>query len=634
MFASPKVAFSLGRLAHLAHLPRLLSCSIALIGVIGISHAQSQPPGEGEYQAAQTRSPTVELARARNLIRANVLGLAREILETRGPALQPTAQWRQWERQLWALYRAQGAWQALYERSRRVPPSFPPQIRREAELQAIQALLALQRGEAARQLIRQQLPAADAPESYRRQLRRFMISAYLADDMIEEARIALARFRRDYGTWEEDWLLGAEVLLQSGDADGAVNLLAPLVQPEARLLRLYARLRNRSMTPDQAIDHALDLLTSPHGKGMEREILAVIAQANIEAGKLYPLVDVFEDYLLAPMPRDPASSRIYPQFTARDLLDVYAAIAREQADRAGLLVGEERRWLEHARRIPAKSTVVRKSLFAHLAAAAHDSQLRREAVDGYVNILIDTGRTALIERLFGDPDHAGLGELSLGGETGLRLSAQALANGDFRLAADANANLSHLPEGVARTDWLLQAGRIDILAGRHRPGAAKLDEWIASFKQLDSTQIDAVLQPIFDLQTVGQHRLALDLLHEVEARIATAAATTAGAEAEAESDKHRREIAYWLAESYHGSGQYDRAADLFLHSALQQADGFDRWGEAARFRAAESLLEAGLFDDARALFEGLLARADSEVRRSTLRQKLQRLWLLQSNHAE
>ncbi len=620
MFVNPAKA-----LVSPSRLARFLYCSIALLGacgavgvfgVVGICHAQPRQFGEGESQSA------ADLARVRNLIRANVLGLAREILETRAPALQPTAQWRQWERQLWALYRVQGAWQALYERTRRVPPSFPPPIRRQAALQAIEALIALRRGEAARHLIRQQLPAA--PETYRRQLRQSMISAYLADNLIEEARIALARFRRDYGTWEEDWLLGAEVLLQSGDADGAVNLLAPLVQPEARLLRLYARLHNRSLTPDRAVDHALDLLTSPQGKGMEREILAVIAQANIEAGKLYPLVDVFEDYLLTPTPHDPASRRVYPQFTARDLLDVYTAIAREQGNRAGLLVGEERRWLEHARRIPAKSTVARKSLFAHLAAAAGDSQVRQEAIDGYVNILIDTRRTALIERLFGDAAQVGLGELSLGGETGLRLSAHALANGDYRLAADANANLSQLPAGVARTDWLLQAARIDIFAGRHRTGAAKLDEWLAAFNRLAPEQIDAVLQPIFDLQTVAQHDLALALLHKVEARIA----------AGGETDKYHREIAYWLAESYHGSGQYDLAADLFLHSALQQADGFDRWGEAARFRAAEALSAAGLFDDAKALFEDLLARADSEVRRSTLRQKLQRLWLLQSNHAD
>ncbi len=606
-------------------LTRRVSFPLLLLVIVTDGSAQTiAPDAANTPHTFATQPPTPELVRVQNLVRANVLGLAREILETRGPApattsataSEPNSEWVQWERQLWALYRAQGQWQKLYERTRELPPTVPGVVRREAQLQAINSLTALQRGSVARSMIRTQLLAMDAPQQYQRQLRQALIAAYLADDLLPEARIAMAHFRRDYGIGGTDWLLlGAGVMLRSGDADAAVNLLAPLDRPAARLLRLYARLGNQSLTPDQVIDGALELRVLPHGESLAREIQAVMAQANIVAGKLYPLADVLEEYLLTPPPRNPGLSRVYPQFGVDDLFDVYTRIAKEEANRAGLLMGEEWRWLDHARQIPPSSTVARKSLFVYLALTTQNPVLRQSAVDRYVDVLIDIKRMKLIKLLF-SPDTR-LGKLSLGGASGLRLSAAALNDGNFELAAEANANLSSLPSTVKRTDWLLQAGRVDIFAGRHQPGADKLTEWIAMFEELSAAQTDAILQPIFDLQTVQQHSLALELLDQVKER--------------APNKRHQREIAYWMAESYHGNGQYFIAADLFLHSALQEADGFDRWGEAARYQAAESLTEGKLYDDARRLLEDSLARAQSDERRNALKQKLQRLSLLQSS---
>ncbi len=616
---------------------RFLSVPILLLGIACNGAAQTLETSEAATDATPATTP--ELVRVQNLIRANVLDLAQEILETRGPAvandpgvdaginnkanITPSTEWLRWERQLWALYQVRGQWQKLYERIARLPPGLPKAIQRESQLLTIKALTALHRFEAARAIIRKKLVATDAPQLHKRRLRQALIAAYLADGLLAEARIAMRHFRRDYGVGEADWLLlSAGVLLRSGDPGAAINLLAPLQQPAARLLRLYARLGNRSLTPEQVIKHAVELKALPSGKGsgtgMAREIQAVIAQANLSASQIYPLTEVLEDYLLAPAAADPSLSRVYPQFGVDDLLAVYARIATEEGNQAGLLIGEESRWLAHAQQSPPNDTATRKSLFAYLALAAKNPQIRQSAVDGYVNILIDLNRTELIKHLFGAD--ARLGELILGGATGLRLSAHALKNGNFQLAADANATLSALPAGVRRMDWLLQAGRIDIFAGRHRQGVAKLTEWLNALNSLQPAQADAILQPIFDLQTVEKHSLALALLHMVDAR--------------APAGKYRREIAYWLAESYHARQQYHTAADLFLHSALQQADGFDRWGEAARFRAAESLLAGKLFADARRLFEDLLSRAKSATRRSALQQKLQRVWLLESSHLQ
>ena len=621
---------------------------IAVLIFSGAEVALSQTDAEDDASStsdlvAVDSSPAASeaLLRVRTLVRANVLGLAQDILENHGPEIpqslrepattvtddadaitgptvtDTTAQeWLQWQRQLWALYEVSGQWQKLYSRTQNLPAGLPLAARREADLLAIAALSAMQKGAAARRFIRAQL--ADATEAlaadeiaHERRLRRAVIATYLADDLLADARVAMTAFRKDYGATDTDWLLlAAGVEMRTGNLDAAVNLLAPLDSAAAKLLRLYARLGNRSIEPEQVIDRAF-ALRDVAGAPPTRDILAVMAQATITAGKFYPLADLLEDYLLT-APSD--ADKIYPRFSVADLFAVYARIATEQANKAGLLVGDDAAWLAYARGTSPQATVVRRAIFAHLA-AGNNSLLRQQAIDEYINVLIDINRSKLIPHLFA-PDTR-FGELTLGGVTALRLAAHALHAGDYALAAAANATLSELPAGIARSDWLLQAARIDIFAGLHDAGAAKLHEWLTMHPQLTGEQTDAVLQPIFDLQTVARHELALDLLPLVNARAPTA--------------KHRREIAYWLAESHQGNGQPLLAADLFLFSALQRADGFDRWGEAARFRAADALLEAQLFDDARRLLEDMLARTKSESSRNALQQKLQRLWLLQNS---
>jgi len=166
-------------------------------------------------------------------------------------------------------------------------------------------------------------------------------------------------------------------------------------------------------------------------------------------------------------------------------------------------------------------------------------------------------------------------------------------------------------------DWLIYTGRIAIIAGRHQHGAAQLEKWVDSIENLTAEQTDRVLQPIFDLQTVEQHALAIPLLEKINRK--------------SPGGKYTREIAFWTAESYGATKQHIKAADFFLFSAMQKDNGFDQWGESARFRAAESLLEGNFFEDSLSLFEGLLLRAQDEPQKQALEQKIQQIWLRQSS---
>ncbi len=563
---------------------------------------------------------TPALQRVRTLIRANVLGLAEKILEQQGPALLPNGEWLNWERQLWALYRAAGKWQALYHRLQSIPPAFPNSVRAEAEAESVTALIALGNGQTARRILRRQLMSPALSEREKRSLRRQVIESYLTDGKLSEANRSAVAFQQDFRPQDKEWLmLGSRIALQSGSPDAAVNLLAPLTEPDARVLRLWARTRNQTMGAEQVLSTGNRLLDLEEFLPLKGPLLAVMSDAAASAGNWVLQADLIEQYLLespgvAGTREEKQFANVLPQLSANSLFTVYRLIAKERANRVGLLVGEENSWGTFAAGIPVEEKIVRRAVWAYIASATSGIS-RRSAADNLVNTIVDSERMDLVPLLFGEAQP--LGELNLSPATALRLSNLAIEAGKVELAAEANANVSSPPPGMDYSDWLIYTGRISIIAGRHEQGASQLDKWIDSTDSLTPDQTDKVLQPIFDLQTVEQHQLAIPLLEKVNEK--------------SPGGKYTREIAFWIAESYGATRQHIKAADHFLFSAMQKDNGFDQWGASARFRAAEALLEGNFFDDALRLFEGLLKRAEDDPQKQALQQKIQQIWLRRSN---
>jgi hypothetical protein len=544
------------------------------------------------------------------------LELAQKIMEQQGPALLPSGEWLNWERQIWALYKATGSWQKLYDRVQGVPPAFPSVVRLEAEQQAIEALIALSEGTRARRLLRKQLLSTSISERDKSSLRRQVIESYLADQLIAEANVSARMYQQDFRAQDKNWLLlGARIALQSGEPDDAVNLLAPVDEPEARLLRTYARMKNTTLPPAQAIENGRRFLEQDVYDNSQRAVLAMMVTAAQVSGPGIEQVDLLEQYLDTKPSQNESLTRALPRYGVSDLIKAYTAVATAQANKAGYLAGEENTWVDFARLIPAEQGQLKRSVWIHISITANNSAIRQLGIDNFVNAAIDSGRTSVLHHLFGEG--AILGALALAPSTALRLSNVAIEQGDVELAADANANVSGPPPGMQFTDWLIYTGRISIIAGRHQQGADHLNKWIASFDRLTPEQTDSILQPVFDLQTVNQHQLAIPLLEKIDKR--------------SPGGKYTREIAFWIAESYSATKQHIKAADYFLFSAMQKENGFDQWGESAKFRAADALLEGNLFTDARTLFEDLLKRATEEPRKQSLQQKLQQLWLRESS---
>jgi len=563
---------------------------------------------------------TPALQRVRTLIRANVLDLAERILEQQGPTLAPNGEWLNWERQLWTLYRASGDWQKLYDRLRTIPPAFPSSVIAEAQSQSVEALIALGDGAAARRILRRQLVSADFSERGKRKLRLQIIESYLSDDMLSEANRGAGRFQQDFRPQDKDWLmLASRIALLSDSPDTAVNLLAPLTEPDARLLRLWARSKNRSIAPEQLLETGSVLRAEEEFQAWRAPLFSMMSDAAATARDRVQQADLMEQYFLDVSretyeSRNTVLSRVIPNITPEGLLDTYQSIAIEQANKTGLLVGEESSWGLYAGGVSSEQDVVKRAVWAHIVKST-DTVARQVASDNLINSLVDSERMDLIQVLYGNS--LPLGELNLSPATALRLSNLALEAGKVELAAQANENVSNPPPGMAYEDWLAYTGRISIIAGRHEQGAQQLHRWIDSVSQLTEEQTDKILQPIFDLQTVEQHTLAIPLLEKVNEK--------------SPGGKYIREIAFWVAESYGATNQHIKAADYFLFSAMQRDNGFDQWGRSARFRAADALLQGNFFEDALRLFEGLLSRAEEDSQKQSLQQKIQQIWLRRSS---
>ncbi len=593
----------------------LLICCLSLFTV---ESATARPPNPTDRGSGDEITDD-GLDRVRILIQANVLELARSVLETEGPPVRPTWAWLNWERQLWAVYRTTGRWEQLLERTRQVPATFPDRILYQADIQAVRARIELGQGTAARILLRKRLLSTDTDHRDSRKLRKLLIESYLADDYLAEAHVAMRHYQSDFRSREQDWLLlSAGIHLQLNDPDSAVNILAPLDQPAARLLRIYARLQNKTMTPAQAIEKLNRLDQDIEASGQDPlprwQTLSVRAYAGLLSDNPQSALAHLEQYLVEAGQSLTRIDRAYPAFGVVDLLNAYRRVALDENNRLGLLLGESTDLMIHALQLPPESQSVRKAIFGYLLQGINGASIKRQLNNLFVTALMESGQSGMIPYLYGEDKP--FDRLDLSGDVGLDLSNRALEMGDIDLTARINNSISVIPHSMERLQWLLHAARISIIAGHYERGTRELMEWIDAHDHLTAEQVDQVLQPVFDLQKVNQHTLALELLDEISNR--------------AVSRKHIREIAYWKADSFQAMRQFVRAADYYLFSAMQKSNGWDQWGIAARYQAAESLQSANLVSDARVLFEDLLARAADEKRRAPLKQKLQQIWLLES----
>lgn len=560
-----------------------------------------------------------DLAAIAQLARDGAPGLALNLLDKTQPAAGENIQgWLFFERQRIDILRDWAQWDALSERLQKLPENAPEDFRHWANVEGVNAYLNSGRADTARELLRRMVWQAREPASPEQfsLYRRLIVRSYLVENNLGDAQRAMRRYQQDYGDKGREWQkLRARVLLQLDRAAEALRALNGIEDADYETLALQwlAQLRSQSRPPKDilgAIRKAVD-----HKKSSpldEARLWSVGAEAARDFGGRLTEARILETVLMSPASL-PADDVLFAVSGDR-LWNAYRQYALDQGNELQLLIGQDARWLDEAAKWAEKEPEKERALLTVVMLDGAEVETRRLAYQRYLESIRKMQEPMqLLRKLFIDTRMFSRID-AIPDQVRYLLVDDALSKNDMTLATRLMSGFEAVPAGADPFEWGLRRARILVLGGNHAEGITGLNKLLQGEPQLDRAAWDRVLQVVFDLQTVGRHQDAIALFKNIlQWPLDT---------------QLQREILYWQADSYKALHDYPRAAWLYLKSAtLLDARGLDPWGQTARFQAAEVLAEAGLPEDARRIYEGLLRVTREPERRAAIKYKLQELWL-------
>jgi hypothetical protein len=577
----------------------------------------------GLAAAAQPELDTSSLNDLAQLARAGAPQLALRRMDAEQPSLdRDMVGWSAWEQERLQILANQRLYPALIDRVSALPASVDPAFRRFALALKADAQLQLNQTDAARVTLRDLLwSAADAQRAELAHWRQLVIRSYVLEDRSDDAHLALLRYRQDFGDEEPQmrWL-NAQVMLQSGHADAAYELLKDDNSPQGQFLRYSAQL---NIAPQEAakVAQAVEVMATQSDRpGQQGALWGLAAEAAGESGQPLKRIRYLEQALSLPI--DQQLNHGVVSYNADQLWDAYIAAGKRIGNEEQKLLGNDEDWYFPATEAIGKDPLRARILFSVLAEYGSDRERRAVAHEYLVGLLDDLPHgKQLTRRLYLESTrYADAG--SLPSVIRYRLIDEALESGDLDTASRLMAGLAEPPAGSDRFEWDLRRARVAIYTGDSDTGVGLLQQLLKTDAQeWNEQRIDRLLQVVFDLQTVKQHDKALTLFSGLLDKPLSA--------------QQRRELLFWMADSLEGLEHYDEAAYLYLKSAtLVDPTAMDPWAQTARYRAAKSLVEAGLVDDARQIYGLLLRAAKDASRKAVLQNELQRLHLLSSTRQQ
>ncbi len=552
----------------------------------------------------------------KNISAAGAPVLTLKMLDQAQPGIDTDLyEWILWEQERYTILSEWQEWNELLIRIENLPSDLPEQFSYQAATYKIRAYLEIGQTETARQLLREQLwlPGAGAAPEYQT-WRRLVISSYLKDGRLEDARIAMLRFNQDFDAEDESWvILRATVMIRSGRYDQAIQILQGVDSWQARLTSLLAQYRAQLLDP-----RALWAVLKKQVAKSEFEIgeqstlwaLAYFAGQQMSAvDRVVALEQVFKSDSITPL-------ELF-QLQPDQLWAAYIEYAQLVGNRAELLIGDDARWLDLAKNVSVSTPIKARSLFALLMLQSSDQSIINAAAENYMQTLedVDESEQHLLNQLFNHSEAFSSAE-RIPTLIRYQLVDLALKNADIEEATRQMSGLDAYPLDSDRFKWQLRQARVLILGGRYDEGDGILQALISEYRDPTAENTDRILQVLFDLQTVNLHEQAIMHFNRL-LRLPI-------------EPKQHREILFWIADSFKSLKKYDQAALLYLQSAmLPGPQAMDLWAQTGRFNAAESLQKSGLVDDARRIYKELLRVTTDPARRSLLNHNIQQLWLNQ-----
>lgn len=524
--------------------------------------------------------------------------------------------WILWEQERYAILEKWQQWNDLLIRLESLPKDLPEPFLHQIVTKQARAYIALGQAQTARKIL---LPyiwnvsATQSPEY--KTWRKLIVDSYIADKRLDDARIAMRRYQQDFNEQDSAWLEAQViVLIQSQHYEEAQELLTSAKDNTLNDLALYVDLLTQTKTAQTVWKEA----TSKAKQAKEGTKQSVTFwHVALKAAKQ-----------MSPVDRVVAHEEIFktPYTSVNELLNdnpialwnAYLEYAEYVGNRAELLQGDDASWLKLAKNALKITPVKARSLLAHIMQTSQDKQIIEQAAQSFLSSL-DLQKEA--DQLFLSQVFSSKGAFkqvaSIPFSIRFELVDLALKTANITQATRLMSGLETHPPGTNLFAWQLRRARVLILGGQISEGQQVLQQLLSNYKDVTAQKTDRVLQVLFDMQTIEANEQALvDFKHLLRLNIAP---------------KQKREILFWMADSYKALKQYKKAALFYLQSAFYAGpEAMDPWAQTARYSAAESLEKAGLVDDARRIFKGLLKVAKAPTRKATLRHKIQQLWLNQN----
>ena len=603
------------------------------------ANAQDQPqsgtPQEkpSSDEAGRGQSVTFKsLKQMDELIDLGMPALALNLLEdeqTQRPAF--SADWYAFEYKRILLLSALERWQHVIERTQWLFDTaakerhITKKIRLWFETQQVIARLQLKQSEQALEQLQHLL--WDTDEEHRDPSlpvvwRRLVIRAYLQSHVDDDARRALVKYERDYKTEEQniDWvLLQAQVMLRTNRPQQAIQLLEKIPLENAvdvEALLLIAQLQHdpkKAATINQQMREKLDGQLLNRSARWAYSYVAYLCSKilNDQAAQISNL-----ESMLSLGIETPVFDESY-QVTADDLWGMYNEQGLILANDSGLLFGNDEQWQKRSdqllKKAPEKALALNTALVLHTNDFSTMQQQHKTIVE-----IIEQRKNGLelINQLYLHSDKVQDVNV-LPDEVRYRLVDYALSEGDYSEAARIMKSLQEPPPGNTLFDWRMRKARVLILQGEYQSSEDLIRKTFSENARITRDELDRYIQVVFDIQTVQQHERAIRLFDIVSL--------------DGLDEKLKREIYFWKAESYFSLEEYDRAALFYLESSRAVVDAeHDLWGQSARFKAGQALMQAEIYDDAKKVFSDLLLVTVSDSRKAIINQNLQKIRLLKS----
>ncbi|MFT5258640.1 MAG: hypothetical protein ACI9J2_000236 [Saprospiraceae bacterium] len=560
------------------------------------------------------------LSRVRALVKAGVPNLALSQLQQGQSITFVNETWKAWHQQKWSLFEQLEDYEGLAKDIQALPPAIAKQathfILPYTALAQIYLGQTTQAGRTLQSVISDPLTSTEE----RKRARRFMIQLHVKQGDYFNAQVDAGRYHAEFQPQETDWFIERAIIeFLAGRGELAVQILAPINAINAKLLQTFFRYRVGKIN---RVEVNLSLRTQLQRKRITRgqikfahAIGANVAKLGQSSERILLEVAHLEKYYLTD------AVDLYPKIISFDdglLNSTYLKLGETLINEAGLIGSSMGQWYSLAKQLEGSGKLLQaKALYSQVFQDKSNPVLRSAALNHFVEILLQGENLSILKHLFADSDQS-IGNLKgLNSASSARILNYALEQSDADLIALIAPHLGNAPPSVKLEDWLLQKARIDIFSGRFSQGKDKLIEWIDAYPVLTGEQVDKILQPVYDLQAANENVLSLELFDFISSKT--------------QSKRHKREILFWKAQSYDSMGARLKAAALYLESALVQNNGFDEWGQSARYHAASTLMEAAYYEDAKRLFGGLLLATKDSARLTTIKQSLQRLWLLKNS---